>query len=72
MLGLLKGQQQMPKATSKDTEQLSRSAPRKILGGPVKRPHPGVRSVSAKAMQRAVKELFRERALEERATPTKA
>ncbi len=47
-------------AGSKPTRARRASAP--DLSGPIQRPFPGVRSIPARTIQRAVKALFRERA----------
>jgi hypothetical protein len=61
----------MTKATPKSTKQSAGTALKTILGGPPPRPYPGVRSIPAKAIHRAVRKLFRERAAEERAATSK-
>jgi hypothetical protein len=61
----------MAKATSKHKQRKTGPVVENILGGPVQRPYPGVRSVPAKDMRRAVKEVLREQAAEDRARPPK-
>jgi hypothetical protein len=60
----------MTKATPKSAKRSDRTAQVPILGGPPLRPYPGVRSVPAKAIQRAVKQAIRERLAKECAATT--